>query len=186
MFPRSCLFVTFVFLAYVGASEVALGLPDDRSVIYNLREDPQDPESDVVFRIELVLHAVSQYGSTVSWRIDEAVFTQLDGQTIVGEWSKALPTVPGQSGLWEVAHADPDAPALDEFDMPPHLTGTADRKSGSGADLDYDFEGVAYTPPPGGPPFDPTAAIDHEMQNASTQEVILAAEEEPAEMGENT
>ncbi|RIK63271.1 MAG: hypothetical protein DCC65_16250 [Planctomycetota bacterium] len=182
MIARTLSATFFILFAYAGAPEAAFALPSDRSIFYNLREDPEDPESDVVFRIELILHAMSATGSTVKWRIDEAVFTQYDGQTVLGEFSKVLPTVPGSDGLWWVTHANTEAPTLDEFDMPPHLTGTAERKSGSGADLAFDFEGVAYTPPPGGPPFDPTAGIDHSMKNASTQEIIVQAEEEPTEM----
>lgn len=174
--------MVFALAAFAGAAAAAQALPDDRVVAFNLREDPQDPESDVVFRIELVLHAMSEAGSTIGWRIDEAVFTQLDGESVVAAWSKTLPTVPGSGGLWWVTHADTGAPTLGEFVMPPHLTGTAELKQGSGADLDYDFEGVAYSPPPGGAPFEPTAAMSYDLRNNSTEEPIENEEEAPTEL----
>jgi hypothetical protein len=161
----------------------AMALPDDRIVILDVYDDPTDPNSDVVFTIELFMTADSGTScesgpcGDVGWDITSIQFTQLQtgGDRV---WVDDTPVVDATDGLWWVYHADENAPADDEFVMPPRMYGTAAAQNPQDLDLDYDFEGkdYSYSNPPYG---DNTAAMVYSMveedntpvrQSASTDE----------------
>jgi len=59
-----------------------------------------------------------------------------------------------------VEHADPDNPVRSDFVEPAPVTDTALADDPADPDLHFDVVGVPYTPPPGGPPYAVTAALD--------------------------
>lgn len=132
------------------------------SIRYNIRETPGDPSSAVIWTIDLALQEEQVDGNDVGWLIDSVTISQLNttGQA-ENAWTEATPTVNSPDGLWWLAHADPQNPQRSEFAQPPLLESTATAQDPANADLDYYLEGLPYEPPPEGPPFEHTAALDY-------------------------
>lgn len=160
----------------------AFGLPPDETITYEIHEDPQDPESRVIFVVKLALEAEDSDSSSVGWRIAMAKFRKVE-QGPDTDWIIEDPYVPTADGLWWVEHADIDAPALDEFTEPPHLSGTADPMDPSDPDLDYDLQGVSYVPPepPEEPPYFVTTILDYIFWMVGEPEPEVEGDEEPAD-----
>ncbi len=158
----SVLVASALVLTSAGA-ETAAALPPDHRVEYRIRETPTDPQSDVIWKVELIVEANEVRGRYVGWAIASITLTQFDEQGDVWRvWQEATPEVPTSDGLWWVEHAAPNSPVAIEFALPPYLVGTADPQTGTQDDLDYEFDGVPYDPPPAGPPFEGrTAAITY-------------------------
>ncbi|MFH1417607.1 MAG: hypothetical protein ABII12_04890 [Planctomycetota bacterium] len=157
----------------------------EQTLWYLIHEEPTDPESDVVFIVRLQVEAEDSDVDAIGWRIVAAEFRQPDGgggdDTV---WLDGSPVVDSPDGLWWCDHADFLAPQLNEFAMPPLLEGTADAQDSQGPDLDYSFEGVLYEPPPGGPPYDPTAAFNYVFTRVGEQEPKEEGDDEPGEIDE--
>lgn len=153
--------VAFVGVIYSDALAEATG-PMELSVRYNIRETPDDPSSAVIWTIDLALQENQVDGNNVGWSIDSATISQLNGTgQAPNVWTEATPTVNSPDGLWWIEHADPQAPQTSEFAEPPLLENTAIAEDPADSDLDYDLEGLPYNPPPEGPPFENTAAVDY-------------------------
>ena len=136
--------------------------PVTQDVFYKIHDDPDDPNSTVTFTIMLCLKKAETDGNSIGWDITGIRFRQ-PGEigSASAVWIDSDPNVPTGDGLWWVEHADPDDPQLGEFDLPPHLVGTAMAADPDDDDLEYDFEGVSYTPPAGGAPWDNTAGLNY-------------------------
>lgn len=159
-------------------------LPPDQIVTYRLHVIPTDRDSTTHMEIRLQLAAVEQAGSEIAWQVRSIRIAQLDteGMTI-SAWLEEFPVVETVSGLWHIVHADPEAPALDEFSEPPLISGIAPARSSEVDDLQYRLEGAA--PPPGQNPFvyDVTSFLDYSFILGGESTPIDEGEDEPVETG---
>lgn len=152
-------------------------LPEDQTVYYYIHEYPNQPNCDVVFTIRLDLTAADSDADAVGWRITSAEFRQPGNRQAQDKvWTEASPIVNSPDGLWWVEHADPAFPELEEFTLPPKLVGLAMAQDPLDKNLEYDFKGVPYVPPPEGAPFDITGALTY---------VFAEEEEDPVEQGKD-
>lgn len=171
------------FLLAGSPFEARAQLPPDQSIEYVIRQTPTDPESTIVFLVRLELTAMDSDATGVGWEIGSAEFRQPGtGGASDTVWSDILPAVDSPDGLWWVDHADNRVPQESEFVLPPWLMGTAPADDPANDDLDYDFEGVTYTPPPAGAPFENTGALDYSFTLAAAQEPVEEGDDEPVEV----
>ncbi|MCB9855178.1 MAG: hypothetical protein H6818_05775 [Phycisphaerales bacterium] len=94
-------------------------------VSYNIRENPADPQSNVIFRVTFELTKADQVSGSIGWEISSAYFEQplpTGGDNV---WKTDSPTVDTPDGLWWVQHELPGNPKLSEFDAPPPVSGQA-------------------------------------------------------------
>ena len=117
-------------------------LPDDTAVQYNIREEPTNEGSDVIYEVRLELTAVDRDGDSVAWEITKAQITEVgtNGQD-EGVWEEDYPDLSAYDGVWWVDHDDPMDPDTLEFALPPFFEGRAASKDQSDPDLDYELEG---------------------------------------------
>lgn len=143
-------------------ASTALALPADQTVAYRIYDDPIDPNPVVLFIVKLGLAAQESSGNSVGWKIKQISIRQNPTQSEPAHtWSESLPTIGTPNGLWWVTHGDPESPVLAEFTLPPLLSSRATAAESTYPDLEYALEGKTYNPPPGGPPFTITAALDY-------------------------
>ena len=150
------------------------------TVRYGIHETPADPNSPMAFLVTLSLTARAGDCAKTGWSIDEIELRQVaanGGSDWV--WTERNPHVSTEDGLWWVSHADVASPQSAEFVLPPHLVGAAVATDPNDPSLDYDFEGVTYTPPaaPELPPYPVTAATTFVFQ--------VEGEPDPTETGES-
>lgn len=177
--------VTFAATAcFLGAHTARADLPADRTVYLYMYEVPGDPESDIVFSVGLDLEAVDVDGVWVGWEVTSAKFIEPGTPDTV--WIENSPAVDSPDGLWWVEHVDLQDPQHDEFTLPPLLEGTATAEEPLGADLEYTLEGASYDPPPGGPPFDVTAAVDYIFTVEGEEDPKKEGDDEPVEVPPGT
>jgi hypothetical protein len=157
--------------------------PQELTIQYNIRETPGDPSSAVIWTIDLALQEEQVDGNNIGWLIDSVTISQLDaaGQP-ESVWTDAAPTVNSVGGLWWVEHADPLDPQRSEFAEPPPLEGTATEQEPANAGLDYYLEGVPYDPPPEGPPFTDTAALDYTLMLVGSSDPEAEGDDEPVDI----
>lgn len=165
---------------FAGIQATRADLPVDRSVYLYMYEVPGDPESDIVFSVTLDLEASDIDGYWVGWEITSIEVREPGTQDTV--WIESFPMVDSPDGLWWVEHYDPGDPLHDEFTVPPLLEGTALAQDPLNDDLDYVLEGASYIPPPGGAPYDSTAAIDYTFTLDGEVEPKKDGDDEPVEM----
>lgn len=178
--------IALATLCFFVCAAGAQALPTDRTIAYRIFDDPGDPNAVVLFIVKLSLGAQESAGSSVGWKIKQISIRQSPTQSQPATtWIESLPAVGTPDGLWWVAHADPESPVLSEFTRPPLLSGRATAQQSSQPDLDYDLEGQAYTPPPGGPPFTVTAALDYTFIKVGDSEPTGDGEDEPTDMEED-
>ena len=162
---------------------MADGLPEDQTVYYYIHDDPTQRPSNVVFAIRLDLTAVDSDADAVGWDITSIEFRQPAGRPAPDTvWGEAAPTVDSADGLWWVEHSDTALPVLEEFTLPPKLVGLAIAQNPLDKNLDYDFEGVAYVPPPEGAPFDITAALTYVFTEEEEDEPVKQGTDEPVDI----
>jgi len=138
----------------------AMALPADRVIYFAIHENPENPNSRVQYYLSLSITAADQDGDWIGWDITNYKITEkavLGSDTV---WDVDSPNVGTTDGLWWVEHADPDNPIPTEFVEPAPVADTAVAVDPADPDLDFDVVGVPYTPPPGGPPYQVTAALD--------------------------
>jgi hypothetical protein len=157
-------------------------LPDDQTVYYYIREDPQDEQSDVIFEVALDINPSQVSSHAVEWSVARARFIEIDSNgEPISSWTDADPSVVSSNGLWWVEHVDVEDPIVAEFNLPPEISGTAD-KDQEGDDLGYAFEtgtlGAGKSAMYGGY----VAAITHQFILAAEQEPIVDGEDEPVEV----
>ena len=88
---------------------VLADLPDDRIVTYNVREDPNDEESPIIFTVDLGIMAYDMDGDTVRWFVKYAVLTETDNSEsppVTTTWSEDEPNVDTSDGYWTIEHDD--------------------------------------------------------------------------------
>ena len=154
-------------------------MPPDQDVVYKIHDDPNDPNSDVVFSISLTLKATARDGNSVGWKIEKVKFHEIVQGDPDRIWTKSDPNVPSTDGRWWIDHADGDDPQLAEFDDPPELNGIATAKDLNDADLEYYFEGSSYS---GGPTWEATAGLDYEFAPVGAPSTFAYADDEPVEI----
>lgn len=158
-------------------------LPADWIITYYIHETPTDPESDVTFTIAMYLAAGDRDGESVGWDIVYIDFVQPGTGNPDTTWTEASPYVDSADGLWWIDHADGTFPDVAEFDMPPLLVGTAAADDPNDDDLEYDFEGVTYTTPPGGDPYAHNVALTYFLALAPEPMVPLEeGDDEPVDI----
>jgi hypothetical protein len=170
----------------VPSANAAAPLPAEattQEVVYRIHDDPNDPNSPITFTIWLSLKQADVDEDSIGWEITRVRFREVGYQDTL--WTESDPNVPTADGLWWVNHADPNAPLLEEFVKPPHLTGVADAEDQLDPDLDYEFQGVTYTPPPAGEPWDPTGALDYSFTMQGQSSPFASGEDKPTEMGDD-
>lgn len=176
---RSPLFVKSVLalMATATVTPAAMATPSDYKVLYSIHEVRDDPNSAVLYRVQLDLEYVSTVGSQVRWHVATMAISHFDSQgTIDEQWRLNDPAVATGDGKWWTTHADPDNPVIGEFVTPPPMTGTAEREIGSGPDLDYDLsEGKAS----GSPPYAATAYMNLWLRRIGEPEPDVDDEDEP-------
>ena len=167
MNPKFSVMVLMSIIALGTLPAGTLALPDDHIVTLDIYDDPTDPNSKVVFTIELFLTADSETSGElgtdgeVGWDITSIQLTQYEaaGDRV---WVENTPVVDTSDGLWWVYHANTKTPADDEFLMPPYTYGLALAQDPQDQDLAYEFEGKEYTG--SNPPFgNNTAAMVYRM-----------------------
>jgi len=160
-------------------------LPPDRMITYTIHETPTDPESDVVFTIAMYLAAGDRDGDSVGWNIVYIDFLQPDTGNPDTTWTEDSPYVDSADGLWWIDHADGTFPDVSEFDLPPLMVGTAAADDPNDDDLEFDFEGVTYTTPPGGDPYANNVALTYFLALAPTPTVpIEEGGDEPVDVAD--
>ncbi len=126
-------------------------LPDKVVVTYVIYDDPDATTPVVEMEVDLWLDPQSRSGDDVTWEVDRVLVRDMTGSTVEDAWKDTSPTVTGTT--WTVTHADADNIDNDDFVDPPVITGTASPEAGTTGDLDYDLEGLTYTPPQSGEHF---------------------------------
>lgn len=124
-----------VALALMARAAALAELPDPHVLTYEMHQDPQQPESPLLYRVEVLISAdQTASGNTVAWRVDEVTTSKFDaaGQ-VKGVWLDDTPDVVTADGLWHVTHADPRQPELEEFRNSPEIKGTAPSVTGGAA-----------------------------------------------------
>jgi len=173
---------TICALAFLGlvVSGARADLPHDQDVVYKIHDDPNDPNSDVVFSVWLELTATARDGDSVGWEIKLMRFRQVEPGGPDTFWKILKPAIPSADGRWWIDHADGDYPQLGEFDKPPELVGTATAEDQDDNDLEYDFQGVSGT---GGiEPWDPTGWLDYEFAVIGASAPLLSGTDDPVEV----
>jgi hypothetical protein len=175
----------FVFSAGDAAAEVP-GPPITQDVVYKMHSNPDDPNSPIIFTIWLSLEQADQDDDSVGWEVTEVRFRQIaEGSGADTIWMASDPNVPTSDGLWWVDHADRSNPQLAEFDVVPYMAGTAAAEDPNDPDLEYSFEGATYTPPGGGPPWDPTTALNYSFSVDGDPAPVQSDEDEPVEIDDD-
>ncbi len=128
-----------------GFSEAKADLPGNRTIKYYIRQTPSDPQSDIIWSVELDLKAEDSIGESVGWQIGALHVKDHDTSHVpLRSWTKTSPQVNTADGLWWVDHADHMDPLASEFDVTPLLEGTSIATREEDADLEYSFEGDIY------------------------------------------
>jgi hypothetical protein len=134
-------------VALQAALGLALALPPDQVVVYDIKSDSSNPSSTTVIRLTLKLHAVQQVDDQIAWQVLECWVRHPTVGSPDEVWLESLPAVGTSDGLWWVQHANPAEPAVTDFTAVPLISGRGTRVGGQGDDLDYAFEGTSEPPP---------------------------------------
>jgi hypothetical protein len=172
--PTRRLWFALVLVGFAVPAVLA-DLPPKQEVVYKLHDDPNDPNSDVVFTAWLTLAPKLRNGDSIAWE-PEVIRFRLIGQGGSSDttWTESNPQIPTTSGYWWITHADADNPQLTEFVDPPHFTGTASADDPYVADLEYDFQGSSDL---GDDPWDPTGWLEYEFAMANGPMLMDSADE---------
>ena len=167
---------TVVAAAFAGVFPLAVQAadpPPDVTVPFEMHEDPNDSESDVVFIVTFDLEGEDWVGDSVGWRLANVEFREIGTGAPDTVWNEDSAYALGIDGLWWVDHADRYDPLPSEFVLAPIIAGLATAQDPADDDLDYFLGGVAYDPPPGGPPYPTTAALDYEFTTGDDPVVVV-------------
>lgn len=149
MFTRSSLSLALAILGTVLVRPVLAQteMPPDQSIQMSIHADPDDSESPVRFKLTLNLSAESLDGSTIAWHVNWIEIDHLDPYgELIDSWYELDPEVNTPDGAWVATHADPLAPAIEEFSVPPEIQGFATSKSNVGDELQYHLAGQVGKP----------------------------------------
>lgn len=164
-------------------SPVQAILPADQCVVFHLREDPDDPESEVSTSIKVLITAVEKDGSSVGWRIHQVVFSRKLADNSEVSWEALLPEINTADGLWWTSHVDALYPTMDEFTVLPWMLGTADSLDGRYSDLAYDLAGIPDETPPEDQIYATTARLSYRLAADNPDDPVDDDnDDEPVEM----
>ena len=162
---------------------VLADLPDDRIVTYNVRENPTDEQSPIIFTAELEIMADDADGDIVSWFVKRVVVTEIDNSEsppLTRVWTEDEPYVDTPDGLWTIEHDDVENITTEDFDEVPYIAGKAWPDDPRDPELDYDFEGAALT---GSGPFSASfTVVTLYVILSEATEPLVDIDNEPAEM----
>ena len=77
---RSSTFILLSAAILFAPSSLQADDPINKNLAFSIHEDPNDPETPVVFVVELDLRAADADGDDVGWEVKQARFKKLDGQ----------------------------------------------------------------------------------------------------------
>lgn len=176
--------VVAAIAVFLSLAETTLAtLPEDRYAEFNIRADPTDENSDIVFVYRLHLKANTSDETSVGWLVTQADFEEVGtGGTVVDSWSILEPEVLSNDGLWWVDHAKLSEPEAAEFDSPPSMEGTADYQGTGRGDLEFSladgYLASGYETMYGGS----VASFTHAVQVVNEEDPIVEGDDEPAEV----
>lgn len=174
--------IAFVSLAvWLASTAAALSTPRVYTVRYVIHTDPDEPNSPVKMRVDLLLERDEVAGSSVGWRVLRIEFRKPDGAGYQ-VWARDLPPIPTQDGLWWAEHANPEAPQASEFTLPPTLVGVASAVGSQDDLLLYNIESHVYQPPLEGPPWPVTTSLTYSFTDAALKPIVIPSWLEPVEI----
>jgi len=183
MFKHAFLILAIPLLGALSAAPVAAQteLPPDQLVQMSIHSDPNDPDSPVRFQLTLHLAAESADGSAVDWHVNWIEVDHLDPYGVAIEsWYELDPEVNTETGAWKVTHANPLAPTVEEFSVPPEIQGFATSKAIAGDGLQYHLAGqVAQSEAV--KPYGVTVFADYLFWKASEAEPLDEGSDTPVE-----
>jgi hypothetical protein len=124
---------------------VLADLPNDQTVTYNIRQDPTDETSPIIFTVDLDIMAGDADGDTVSWLIKQVVLTEIDhseSPPLTRVWTEDEPYVDTPDGYWTIEHDDVENITAEDFDEVPYIAGKAQPDDPRDPETNYDFEGA--------------------------------------------
>ncbi len=166
-----------------GFSVAKADLPGNRTIKYHIRQTPSDPQSDIIWTVELDISASDSNGESVGWQIGAMHIRDHDtSYSPLRSWIKTSPQVNTPDGLWWVDHADHMDPLASEYDVTPLLEGTAITTRQSGGDLEYSFAGDSYggSPSYGGK----VSGLTFSFILPEKEDPEIEADDEPGEIDE--
>jgi len=181
---RNTMFISGLLGSLMGGwGSTAVGqMPANQTVSFKMHSNPADPNSAVDFTVTLSLTATEISSGSVGWTVSEIQFVRPGvGGAPDQSWAVTFPIVLTADGLWWVQHADPAAPEVSEFSLPPYVAGVASALDPADEDLSYALQGHPYSPPPGGAPFLRTAALSYAMVLVDTETPVKGGNDEPVE-----
>jgi len=162
---------------------VAAAPPEQQDVVFRIHDDPNDPNSDIVFTVWLELTPSALDGDSIGWDVKQIHFRRIgQGGGPDTLWTESDPNVPTGDGLWWVDHADADNPQLSEFEDLPQLQGVAPADDPNDKDLDYDFESDTYA---GTGLWPVTVELRYEFQVEGGPTPLEIGDDEPVGVGED-
>ena len=171
----------FTIVASTFTGDKALGqVPDDRTVQFEIRYDPSDPFSDVIYTILLEISAIEVIEKSVGWEITNVSIHRLNKfQQPISIRNDQFPFISTNDGLWWIEHVDPVWPQAEEFVMPPTIVGYAVSSDPNVDNLEYNLTSVEYKESLEGSLFDVTASLNYSLNSASEEE---GGDNEPVRM----
>lgn len=172
------LICTVPLLAAFDTPQLTTQLESTVRVEYRIHERPDDPHSPVIFTILISLEPRSISGNQVAWHASTIQFRK-KGMCGAADtvWEAYDVEAETPDGLWRATHVDASAPSSAEFAMPPRFWGRAVAAIATDPDLDFNFRGRAYVPPPGGGPYEVTAGMDYDVHTAVGPEIPPGTDE---------
>jgi len=146
-------------IAFSLSESVIMATPSDQSINYSIYFDVNDLSQGVYYDYTIDLSPVAQDGNSIGWSIDQVTFhrheTETKGENV---WYEEFPEVLSPDGLWWIDYVDPENPTIDEFLMPPAVTGDAQSIWMPNETIMYWLVGIYYYPC-GPSPFPVTGAV---------------------------
>lgn len=146
------------------SGSVSLATPTEQSINYSIYVDENDLSQGIYYDYTLDLSPVAQDGNSIGWSIDRVTFHRHETDTKDENiWSEEFPEVLSPDGLWWIDHVDAENPTIEEFLMPPAVTGDARSLWLPDEVIMYWFMGIYYESC-GSSPFPVTGAVRIRVQ----------------------
>ena len=121
---RDYIILGLASVCVLGTVSDASALAMNKTIRYTIHEDPQDPQSTVIYHVEVDLTDVDSDPEAIAWEVLEIRITKKDSNGDI-TWTETSPAVDSSDGNWWVKHADLQNPQLSEFTVPELIDGTA-------------------------------------------------------------
>jgi hypothetical protein len=154
-------------------------------VTYGIHETPTQSSGPIVFLVKLSLRRQNMDGSSIGWHITSIQIIQKGPNgSSDAVWTQDNPSVSSPDGLWWIDHANAEEPQPSEFELSPHLTGTAAAADPNLPDLTYDVKGEPYAVPlpPTQPPYVVTGAMDWNFTRVGDQNPLDEGSGDPIDV----